>query len=238
MSSQFIVINEIEELLNEMNDGLAGSIGTINSTVNTINTNMAKQTDLTIVKTNTATNSTESSTGTLSQKLAYLINRRDRIVTPSSTNIKTLSTSLSVNAKSTNEKSVTKSTSSVGAYVKYTGTYRIYATFSTTATHTGDGWADTSLSHKVTMYVKANDKDERVLSVASNCYYKDNNFDATTKYIDVFLFAGSYVSVYFEFFANYFYYSCNGSYNYVDATLNVTNVSIRGTHNEINSATT
>ena len=67
MSSPFIIINEIEELLNDMNDGLTSTLSTINTNVNTI------KTDVSAVKSATAVNNTASKTGVLSAKSAYII---------------------------------------------------------------------------------------------------------------------------------------------------------------------
>ena len=82
---------------------------------------------------NTAATTTENSSGTLSAKLTYLINRRERFYSPSSTNLKTVTTSLKTE---NTPKNMTSSHESYKAYSGYTnyvyacfdGIYRIYCT--------------------------------------------------------------------------------------------------------------
>ena len=166
MSNPFIIVDEIEELLNDMNDDLTATINTVNNNVNTVINNtkinntasgtgslsqklswigntligatgqtggsatagtvMAK---LNAAITNTAATTTENSSGTLSAKLSYLINRRNKTVTPSSTVIKTLNSSGNVTSPTADgKKEVTAWGTTYTCYVKYSGIYRAYFT--------------------------------------------------------------------------------------------------------------
>lgn len=122
MSSPFIIINEIEELLNDMNDGLTSTLSTINTNVNTI------KTDVSAVKSATATNNTPSKTGVLSAKSAYIISLLEN---------STYGLSAIKNAITSNSgclKSVTKTYTNVASgtatgltNAQYAGLYSIYA---------------------------------------------------------------------------------------------------------------
>ena len=81
LSSPFIIIDEIETKLNELNNSLGTTIDTINENVNAVNENVAEvKSDVADVKSsidemtvNVAINNTASTTGTLSQKLSSVI---------------------------------------------------------------------------------------------------------------------------------------------------------------------
>ena len=117
-----------------------GKLNAIISSLANIGGSSVNASDITAIKTATEATTTENASGTLSAKLSYLINRRDRIVTPSSTNLKTLSTNLSLtttadklsgNSYTTVGKSwYSSNTNSV--FIKHDGTYRIYCTASLT----------------------------------------------------------------------------------------------------------
>lgn len=82
MSSPFIIIDEIEEKLTELNNNISNTLSTINSNINTINTNVntvsrdfgTANTNINAIKTATAANTTASATGTLSSKLSWIGN--------------------------------------------------------------------------------------------------------------------------------------------------------------------
>ena len=66
-------------------DNLTTAVQTVDSIVDTINTNVnTANTNINAVKTNTAVNNTASSTGSLSQKLSYLINKVEALESSSS----------------------------------------------------------------------------------------------------------------------------------------------------------
>lgn len=67
MSSPFIIIDEIEDKINEINSGLSSTLSTINTNVNTIVTKVGN------IETYTKGNNTASTTGTLSQKISSAI---------------------------------------------------------------------------------------------------------------------------------------------------------------------
>ena len=67
MSSPFIIIDELEEKMDEVNSGLSTSISNVKSVADSI------KTVVDTIDTNTKANNAASSTGTLSQKLSYLI---------------------------------------------------------------------------------------------------------------------------------------------------------------------
>lgn len=229
MSSQFIVINEIEELLNEMNDGLTGSIGTINSTVNTINTNMAKQTDLTTVKTNTAANNTESSTGTLSQKLAYLINRRDRIVTSSNANIKTLISNNDISLVA-NE---SPSEDIFSFYFGYSGEYKLLITYSGSLNYISG--AGTKPQADLNVAIESVEGNQLVKTINIATFSNSNvSINKTTKEICLFGSRGSKVSANFSIKNGSTY--INGSYYYSTLNINIESAKVCGTLNEVKSA--
>ena len=81
LSNPFIVIDEISQKLNEINSSISNTLSTINSNVNTINTNVSTvstnvntaNTNINAIKTATAASTSASSSGTLSQKLTYII---------------------------------------------------------------------------------------------------------------------------------------------------------------------
>lgn len=83
MSSPFIIIDEIEDKIDEINTGLSSTLSTINTNITTVINNTAVNNTASTTGTlsqkmssaiaNTATNNTASKTGILSQKLSYLI---------------------------------------------------------------------------------------------------------------------------------------------------------------------
>lgn len=242
MSSSFIIINEIEELLNDVNDNLNTNINTLSTNLTTVGTNVNA------IKTNTTATTTESSNGTLSAKLSYLINRRNKIVTPSSTKLKTFTSSNSITATATYVLSNHLFESGVNSmsyscYVKYPGTYRIYVTYSTTKVSNvitpSDCTVGKTETHNVTISVTKNGNEEVSEKTNSVTGYYDSNLSSATKTIDFFCNAGANLKITITL-TSYVQsgYPCSAVAYAATHRLDVTDVSIRGIVHEINGATT
>lgn len=181
MSSPFIIINEIEELLNDMNDGLTSTLSTINTNVNTI------KTDVGAVKSATAVNNTASKTGVLSAKSAYIISLLEN---------STYGLSAIKNAITSNSgclKSVTKTYTNVGSgngssnysnvesgltTAQLAGLYSIKVN---SLTYASGGVYDYGVMFYVPCYAEANDNEYFSLSVQTTDGYETSvrlKFDA------------------------------------------------------------
>lgn len=263
--ADIIVLNEITELLNSINSGITSTLSTINTNVNTVKTNVAT------ILTNTNTNNTASTTGTLSQKissaisntaatttenasgtlsakLTYLINRRDKTVSPSSTNIKTLSSSGTVTCAQS------ESASDYGGYAGTNGTvFTCYAKYS--GVYRGYGTA----SGSVNSTVKNSDGISRVLLYASVYHVGSGTttnhsttitsktintkatvaLDSATKTVDFPAQAGDRIQMYIRAESQRsIVNACSSTYLNRETTATWTDISIRGTVNEINGVTT
>lgn len=239
--SSFIVINEIEELLNDMNDGLTSTLSTISSNVNTIKTNVAS------ILTNTSATTTENNSGTLSAKLTYLINRRDKIITPSSTNIKTLSSSGSSDITpphTTSPMSIVGNNGQVfSCYIKYPGVYRVYGTASGTVNTTGGLLSYTTGIAKIVLCAYTNSINSGnvfTVDMSSVNVTKSQSYSlaSATKTIDIGATSGDILSVCIRGESTaHFAHPCGGSeYWGSNMTVSWTNLSVRGTASEYNSA--
>lgn len=253
-----VLLGEVEELVN----GVNSNISAVKSVVDTINSNTSSigtiNTNVSAIKTNTAANSTESSTGTLSQKLAYLINRRDRIITPSSTNIKTLSTSLSaslaasektyVNEKETN---TVYSGSSSTVYAKQSGVYRFYfsGTLKQTSYATDDEYKDkcSMVGYVYVYHIGSGNTTTHTVTIISNlaAVYSKNQTatlatSTATKTIDVPMQKGDRVYCKIALVNTSAMRPVYGETYcwWSDWSASCTDCSIRGTVQELNSITT
>ena len=252
-----IVLNEITELLNSVNNGLSSTLSTISTKIGNIETytktnNTASTTGTLSQKissaiSNTAATTTESSSGTLSAKLTYLINRRTKMVTPSSTNLKTLASSGNfVSAGGAGGEATTKTEygQKYSCQVKYNGIYRCYFTSSVTwkdgsvsnsagknqqsvkvfgraqVYHCGSGATST---HDVTITTTAS---ANTSSVTKTVDVPAQEGDRITMCIGITQTSGEYTNI------------CGVvNYYYDTYTATWTDISVRGTVNEINGAT-
>lgn len=241
MSSPFIIIDEITDEINKLNTSLTTTINTINTNVNTANTS------INAIKTNTAANSTESSTGTLSQKLAYLINRRDRIVTPSSTNIKTLFSGTKTatfdgsGIQYEQNKTVKEvNIGSWGCYMKHSGKVRVYVTGNGTFTENNSQRIAGAVGFSIyaTVYDSTSYKKNSTLCTIE-WYGSGLTMSSTTKTFDVYVGKGNYIDVNVKLYIIPSEDNCD-NYNYYPklSTLNITEVKICGTTTEVNGLTT
>ena len=198
---------------------------------------------------NTAATTTENSSGTLSAKLSYLINRRNKIVTPSGTNLKTLNSSGTIttpakgsqNSTDPGEKYTNGTTYST--YAKHSGRYRASATASiatvSTSTTSVSGYEYIGLQCGFRIYVT-------VYHGATGSHSSHQSQDAkgtsplasTTKTCDFNVEAGDLIQVYIRAFADPGVWGCEGIYYWSQFKLTWTDISIRGTVNELNGAVT
>ena len=267
MSSSFIVIDEIEEALNSVSSTLSTSISNVKSVVDTINTNVnTVKTNVATILTNTNANNTASTSGTLSQKissaisntaatttenssgtlsakLTYLINRRERFYIAGSTNLKTVTTSLTsaqTVANQTNSNN-SKAYSSYTDYVNvcFDGLYRIYCTGYATVVslETNSKYGPSQLNHAF-CEVSVNDTVVSTFLVATQGDAVGSCASAT-KTVDVYLKKADRVR--FRMASQSEYHDANPDpcvannrcSNVVTAT--TTEISIRGTMKEVNS---
>ena len=188
---------------------------------------------------NTAATTTENSSGTLSAKLTYLINRRDKVVTPSSTNIKTLASDVSiVTAKNSNQQDQSATSTTYSCYVKHDGTYRIYVTG--TATLTEAGYKPTNVKEydgqpTWTMYAACSSTSQKTNSVTGSY---GTNVSSTTKTIDLYCVRGDYLTVSITCKTKVGGHPCVGQYGCGKWTYTFSDISVRGTANEVNTVTT
>jgi len=219
----------LSQKLSWIGNTLIGATGQTGGSA-TAGTVMAK---LNAAITNTAATTTENSSGILSAKLTYLINRRNRVITPSSTNIKTLnssSTTISITTSGNTEgKSVNSSTWS--ATIKQPGIYRLYATASLTVNTKKQSAAADYVDFYYTI-VRSNGTS--VTNSLTICSSTGTNVSATTKTVDLLLSVGEKVSCYVRLLAPAGNIPCVGTIynNLVSSTIG--DVSIRGTVNELN----
>ena len=187
---------------------------------------------------NTAATTTENSSGTLSAKLTYLINRRDKTVTPSSTNIKTFSSSGSV-AGGGESASTTKTTTSAvfTCYVRYTGVYRGYFTSSTTYSRNsndGNGSETLSIYGNVSVYHTGSGTTTNHKATISSTI--KTGVSSATKTVDFPAQVGDRVQFKIVMEQQYCGWgsTCGGTiYYFNNYTTTWTDISIRGTVNEI-----
>lgn len=191
---------------------------------------------------NTAATTTENSSGTLSAKLTYLINRRERFYSPSSTNLKTVTTSLQT---ANTPRSTTSNHESYKAYSDYTnyvyacfdGIYRIYCTGTATVVNL-ESASNHGASAKNNMHLEVyvNDTLVSTILVATQVASKGTSA-ASTKTVDVALKKADRVR--FRLYAQSMYYDADenpcsadwraGNEMYGSAT----DISIRGTLKEV-----
>lgn len=186
---------------------------------------------------NTAATTTENASGTLSAKLTYLINRRDKIVTPSNTNIKTLASNVTVVTEKSS-KNQSKNSSTYSCYVKHDGTYRVYVTGSSTLTEAG--WnAGTSTAYngkpEYTIYANSSSIGQKTNSAVGDFGVA---ISSTTKTIDMYCVRGDMLYVYITCKSTIGGHPCIGEYCTGKWTFTFSDISIRGTSNEVNSMTT
>lgn len=263
MSSSFIVIDEIEEALNTVSSTLTSNISAVKTVVDSISTNVATNNTASTTGTlsqkissaisNTAATTTENASGTLSAKLTYLINRRDKIVTPGSTNLKTLNSSgsVSVGGKWGDAKQTTISAngSTYSCYVKYSGKYRAYFTASLTWTNytpdtmiapRGSKQTGTATGVVKVTHASSNATTEHTVKIVEA---QQANASAATKTVDFPAQAGDVVQMFVKLSeTSDIYDNCSEAATrpYVFDTFKATwtDISVRGTVNEINGATT
>ena len=252
LSSPFIIIDEIKTAIDSMNtsltskiDTIDGIVDTINSNVSTIKTETAKNSTasesgtlsqkLASVISYTKTNNNESSTGILSQKMTYLINRRLRGVKPSSTNIKTFSSSLSTGSTSTgNSNSKVYSSYTSEFVVAYSGRYRAYCTGTVTVSslYTRNGSSLPTDMNILGFEVCVNGNTVSTIDVATQGASVGTSA-AATKTVDLTLEAGQVVKM--RIYAHSKVYSVVCSHtcysNVIKASC--TDLSIRGTTVEL-----
>lgn len=132
--ADIIVLNEITELLNNVNSELSTDISSVKSVVDTISTNVnTANANINAIKTNTAANNTASATGTLSQKMTYIINNVNRVYVTGNSLVKTISSStqtISFESKlpTANSSSVYSYGTKYNYYVNYDGEYKFSIT--------------------------------------------------------------------------------------------------------------
>lgn len=234
MSNAFLIIDEIEELLNGINDGITTKLNTINTNISTL-------------LTNTASTATENSSGTLSAKLTYLINRRNKYMTAGSTNLKTLSSSGSVstgnvyvNSGSSSNWGGANGTTFV-CYVKYPGIYRVYATASGSADTTEQTGYPYSFTGTARITLNASTVNSSASAVISSTTYNKKNttfsIPTATKTVDVNVVVGDKISVYIRAEGQgCLNHICGNSYRTANVTATWTDISVRGIATEITSA--
>lgn len=220
--ADIIVLNEITELLNNVNSGLSTSISNVKSTVDTISTNVnTANTNINTIKTNTAATTTENSSGTLSAKLTYLINRRDRICVVSNTTIATLTTSLKTDTtqygKDGDQLAYSSYTSN--KIVCYLGNIRISCTATITVQKLHSTHQNTSQASNVCyleVYVNNNlYTTKEITSIMQYNCTSGQTTDAKTITIDVPVSAGNIVKCRLKVVSNGGYITCYGN-NYSD----------------------
>ena len=217
--------------------GGSASAGTVMGKLNAIISSLANiggssvnASDITAIKTATAATTTENASGTLSAKLSYLINRRDYIITPSSTNLKTLTNNLSVSiaAQSNVSNTYVKSTNSSktsGVTIIHDGVYRFYFTCSGASNSGG------SVSGRIDVFrTGSGQTSTHSITFGSNAA----TISSTTKTIDIPLKRGDIVYCYLRAEASAVYFSCGGYYLTTANNLSCTEISMRGTASEIN----
>ena len=252
MSNAFLIIDEIEELLNGINDGLTTKLNTISTNVSTLLTNTGVNNTASTTGTlsqkissainNTAATTTENSSGTLSAKLTYLINRRNRFVTAGSTNLKTLSSSGSVTVEQYGEsypaggqyiqKNANGTTYS--CYVKFNGIYRVYVTASASIVTSGYGLTRTNtLTEKISVNKMATGETKeysKTVKSASNA-----GFSSTTVYQELLLTAGDKINVCLNLMSKCASGDCGTKANTDKLTATWTDISVRGIANEVDN---
>lgn len=257
MSSPFIIIDEIKTAIDSMNTSLTSKIDTIDGIVDTINSNVST------IKTETAKNSTasesgtlsqklasiigytktnndESSTGILSQKMTYLINRRLRGIKPSSTNIKTFSSSIATgNTTIGMSDSVSYSSYTSEYVVAYTGRYRVYCTGTVTVDTLGSSssytWSTGSDRNYLFFEVWVNGTTVVSGNIASRGATTGTS-SAATGYLDVTLEAGQVIKIRIGAKTIYWYENCKGPHCANKIHANATDLSVRGTTVELTGA--
>lgn len=249
--ADIIVLNEITELLNDMNDGLTSTLSTISSNVNTIKTNVASILDYTKTNntasatgnlsqkasqavSNTAATTTENASGTLSAKLTYLINRRNKVVVPSSTNLKTFSSNISTGNTAGSKGNVQYAYSNYTDTfaIAYDGTYRFYCTGTVTVTAlNANVCVSPSAYNAIGFEIWVNGTTTSV-TVVNIDQAKVMTSASTTKTCDLVLKRGDNVKL------RIFAASGNSGTSYYSNTANAkaTDLSIRGTIREVNAA--
>ena len=272
MSSPFIVIDEITSKINEMNtslttkiDNLIGATGNTGGST-TAGTVMAKLnkviTDTTTILTNTNTNNTASTSGTLSQKvssaisntaatttenssgtlsakLTYLINRRDRFYLAGSTNLKTITTNLTSSATTKNSTNTSTAYSGYTGYVYacFDGIYRVYCTGYATVVNleNHNSYGPSQLNHAF-CEISVNDSVVANMKVATQGASKGSCASAT-KTVDIHVKKAD--SIRFRMYAvseRHTVDACSGDVRCAnEVTATTTEISIRGTLKEVTS---
>lgn len=236
----------LSQKLSWIGNTLIGATGQTGGSA-TAGTVMAK---LNAAITNTAATTTENSSGTLSAKLSYLINRRNKTVTPSSTVIKTLNSSGTVSS--------TQTTGNAGQYLgtngtvytcyaKYSGTYRMYATASGSTTNANlinSSYATSRIRLMCYVYRHGSGANsEHSVTIASATTPKSGgvtSMASATKSLDVPVGAGDRIQLCIraESQAGCYHQCAQGTYASAAVTATWTDISIRGTVNELSGAVT
>lgn len=230
--ADIIVLNEITELLNSVNNGLTSTLSTINTNVNTANTNInAIATNVSTVLNNTKATTTESASGTLSAKLTYLINRRNRAYNVGSTNLKTLSSNISATTTTTRDSQTTYSSYTSEYICAYTGRYRVYCTGTVTvntlgrnSNHTNSKGTDRNYL-KFEVWVNGTTYTSDVVATQGDAV---GTCAAATKTLDITMEAGQVIKARVVAITEAYNVPCWGVTAGNKITVNATDLSVRG----------
>lgn len=223
--ADIIVLNEITELLNNVNSELSTSISSVKSVVDTISTNVnTANTNINTIKTNTAATTTESSSGTLSAKLTYLINRRDRFCVASNTVVATLATSLKSDTTILNKNTEQTAYSSYtpSKTVCFFGNIRISCTATMTMTNVVDDKYHVSsdgIKNKCYLEVYMNNSlytTKEIISIKQYGCTSMQETDAKTVTVDIAVSTGETVKCRLKVVSPGGYVQCYGD-NYSDS---------------------
>lgn len=197
---------------------------------------------------NTAATTTENASGTLSAKLTYLINRRDMVVVASNTVIKTIASNATIKITSGtgySRDAVVVNGTQYLAYVKHSGTYRVYITVSqTNNTNTynkkgtaGNGYMEAACQANTDLLFY-HSGGSATISLGTNT----GSVAAVTKTYDLTLAAGGYVSAQLKLtgYPNEWDYYCDNNTRYAidEYVATLVDFSLRGTTYERNGITT
>ena len=210
------------------------AIKTATATNNTASTTGTLSQKLSSAIANTATNNTENKTGILSQKLSYLINRANKVVTPSNTNLKQLSSSGTVTVPYVNQmysgaaKTVSSNWTGYG-YVQVPGIYRFSTTFSVAITQDGGDGTNTGTLEVQVVSCNTGSTYSKTITIFSS----SAAVSSTTKTLDIPLGVGDMVRCRITCKNGPYAIECGGSAYGDGFTLTWTDISVRGTLTEI-----